>query len=126
MNVLTVNHVQITIPPNAENEARAFYCGLLGFREVPKPAVLEPRGGFWMDVGGFPVHIGTEERNGAAATKAHVAYEVDDLDGWRSHLATQNVKVTDGIQIPGFLRFEFRDPLGNRIEFLQSTSPGTL
>ena len=33
MRSSTVNHVQITIPPGAEDQARAFYCGLLGLSE---------------------------------------------------------------------------------------------
>ncbi len=35
--ILKVHHAQITIPKNAENEARVFYCDFLGLREVPKP-----------------------------------------------------------------------------------------
>ncbi len=42
--ILKVHHAQITIPKNAENEARVFYCDFLGLREVPKPESLQGRG----------------------------------------------------------------------------------
>ena len=44
-------------------DARAFYCGLLGLRGVEKLAVLQERGGFWLQVGDRQVHVGTEERD---------------------------------------------------------------
>jgi catechol 2,3-dioxygenase-like lactoylglutathione lyase family enzyme len=44
--IVGVDHVQITVPPDGVAEARAFYCGLLGLREVEKPEALRGRGGF--------------------------------------------------------------------------------
>jgi catechol 2,3-dioxygenase-like lactoylglutathione lyase family enzyme len=32
-----IHHVQITIPRGAEDEARTFYCDLLGLPEIEKP-----------------------------------------------------------------------------------------
>jgi catechol 2,3-dioxygenase-like lactoylglutathione lyase family enzyme len=119
VNVLGVLHVQITIPKGAEEAARAFYCGVLGLVEVPKPYELAGRGGFWLQLGAFQVHVGTEEIPSRADSKAHVAYEIDDLDGWRAKLQNAGVAIIDGIPIPYYRRFEFRDPFGNRVEFLQ-------
>ena len=48
MAIHRINHVQITVPKGAEAEARAFYCDLLGLREIAKPQSLEGRGGFWL------------------------------------------------------------------------------
>lgn len=31
-----IQHVQITIPPGTETEARNFYCGILGLLEIEK------------------------------------------------------------------------------------------
>lgn len=114
-----VHHAQITIPKNAEDVARRFYCGVLDLREVEKPASLQQRGGFWLEVGAFQIHVGTEDDVERAKTKAHLAYEVNDLNSWRAKLAEQSVKILDGVPIPNYERFEFRDPFGNRIEFLQ-------
>lgn len=49
--IVGIDHVQITVPAGAVAEARAFYCGLLGLREVEKPAALRQRGDFWLQAG---------------------------------------------------------------------------
>ncbi|HEV8592333.1 MAG TPA: VOC family protein [Pyrinomonadaceae bacterium] len=122
MKIIGVNHVQITIPVGAESEAREFYCSFLGLKEIEKPDELKGRGGFWLDVGIVPVHIGVEDLVERPNSKAHVAYTVDDLETWRQKLSKRGITVTDGIQITNFRRFEFRDPFGNRVEFLQKES----
>lgn len=117
--ILAIHHAQITIPNGAEEDARRFYCGLLGLREIAKPDELAGRGGFWLQVGDQQLHFGTEEFPEREKTKAHVAYLVKDLDECRQILAAERIAITEGIQIPGYRRFEFRDPFGNRVEFLQ-------
>lgn len=118
-----IHHVQITIPPEAEAAGRAFYCGVLGLPEIPKPAALLGRGGFWLQVGDQAVHVGVEEGVDRLATKAHVAYAVTDLAAWRTRLQAHGIELLDGIPIPGHHRFEFRDPFGNRVELIQRTTP---
>ncbi len=120
--ILGIHHAQITIPNGAEERARAFYCGVLGLNEISKPDALAGRGGFWLEVGDRQVHVGTEDDIERSASKAHVAYLVDDLDSSRQILAANGIDVIDGIQIPNFMRFEFRDPFGNRIEFIQTVT----
>jgi catechol 2,3-dioxygenase-like lactoylglutathione lyase family enzyme len=117
--LLRVHHAQITIPRGAEDEARKFYCGVLGLKEIPKPESLQNRGGFWLQLGETQIHIGVEDDFDRTKTKAHLAYEVDDLERWRVQLDEQGVNIIEGIPIPNYLRFEFRDPFGNRVEFLQ-------
>lgn len=118
-NLLQVHHAQITIPKNAESEAQKFYRDFLGLKEIPKPESLLGRGGFWLELDGFQIHVGTEDDFDRTKTKAHLAYLVEDLSGWRERLETNGVKILDGVPIPGCERFEFRDPFGNRVEFLQ-------
>jgi catechol 2,3-dioxygenase-like lactoylglutathione lyase family enzyme len=118
--IRALHHVQLTIPKGAEDIARAFYCQLLGLREIAKPGSLAGRGGFWLEVGDRQVHVGTEDGVERQRSKAHVAYLVDDLENSRATLANNGVEILDGIPIPGYSRFEFRDPFGNRVEFLQA------
>jgi catechol 2,3-dioxygenase-like lactoylglutathione lyase family enzyme len=118
--IIGIDHVQITVPTNAIAEARAFYCELLGLREVEKPVALDGRGGFWLQVGDRQVHVGTEEGVERHATKAHVAYAVADLAEWRARLAAAGVMILEGVPIPGFARVEFRDPFGNRVELIEA------
>lgn len=117
--IKAVHHTQITIPTGAVDAARDFYCELLGLAEVPKPESLAGRGGFWLQLGDHQVHVGTEDGVNRTSSKAHVAYLVTDLDGWREKLKSRDIVAVEGIQIPGYDRFEFRDPFGNRIEFLE-------
>ena len=118
-----LHHVQITIPVGAEEAGRAFYCGLLGLTEAPKPAALQGRGGFWLQIGDRQVHVGTEEGVERGRTKAHLAYEVNDLAAWHARLEAAGRVILDAVPIPGFERFEFRDPFGNRIEMLEVSRP---
>jgi catechol 2,3-dioxygenase-like lactoylglutathione lyase family enzyme len=114
------HHAQITIPNGAEAEARRFYCELLGLPEINKPKSLQGRGGFWLQLGEQQLHVGSEEGVNRLATKAHLAYQVDDVDGWRAYLEAHGVQPLASIPIPGFRRFETRDPFGNRMEFIEA------
>jgi catechol 2,3-dioxygenase-like lactoylglutathione lyase family enzyme len=122
--ILGLHHAQITVPKEAEENSRRFYCGVLGLRETPKPESLAGRGGFWLQVGSQQVHVGTEEGVERAATKAHLAYLVDDLEAWRARLAQEGIEALEGVPIPGYTRFEFRDPFGNRVEMIQALPSG--
>jgi catechol 2,3-dioxygenase-like lactoylglutathione lyase family enzyme len=117
MSINRIHHVQITVVPEDTDRARHFYCNLLGLTEVEKPEALKPRGGFWMQLGDQQIHVGVEPKEGQ--TKAHVAYQVDDLAAWRAKLRAAGVEIGTSVAIPGFERFEFRDPFGNRVEFIQ-------
>jgi len=119
-----INHVQITIPPGSEQQARAFYCGVLGLREIAKPESLAGRGGFWLELADQQIHVGTEDGVDRYLTKAHIAYEVGDVAYWRERLAARGAQIGDSVPIPGFERFETRDPFGNRIEFIQPIGAG--
>ena len=44
LSVRRIDHVQVAIPPNGEDRARAFYVELLDFNEIPKPPELADRG----------------------------------------------------------------------------------
>jgi len=120
--IIGLHHAQITIPTGTEEEGKNFYCGVLGLKEIEKPESLKGRGGFWFKVGTQDVHVGTEEGVERSTTKAHLAYQVEDLNHWRTILTNHNIKLLEGVPIPGYDRFEFRDPFGNRVEMIQALS----
>ena len=112
-----VDHVQVCIPPGAEEEARAFYGGLLGFTEVAKPESLMSRGGMWYLSGRVELHIGLDAVT--ERTKGHPAFEVKGVSEIRRYLESRGVKTKDEPLIPGRERFSFADPWQNKIEFLE-------
>ncbi len=120
MKIIGLHHAQITIPMDAEDAARRFYCGVLGLAETPMPEVLRERAVFWLQVGSLSVHVGREDGVDRGATKGHLAYEVADLNAWRGKLTEAGVDVLESIPLPGYARFEFRDPFGNRVEMIEA------
>ena len=115
-----LDHVQLAMPAGREDAARAFYGGLLGMSELPKPPVLAARGGCWFRSGAAVLHLGVEA-SFTPARKAHPALLVDDLDRLATALTAAGCECTraDG-EIPGIRRFHTSDPFGNRIEFQQA------
>jgi catechol 2,3-dioxygenase-like lactoylglutathione lyase family enzyme len=117
MAVIGLDHVQLAIPASGEDQARAFYAGLLGMAEVPKPAQLS-RSGCWFVGGAVNLHLGVDP-DFRAATKAHPALVVDDLDALRARLEAAGCDASDDKPIAGFRRFFTADPFGNRIELME-------
>ncbi len=65
------------------------------------------------------MHIGAEEGGvERAATRAHLAYLVNDLARLRTAVVGSGCEAVEGPPLPGYQRFETRDPFGNRVEFL--------
>jgi catechol 2,3-dioxygenase-like lactoylglutathione lyase family enzyme len=114
-----IHHTQITVPKGMEAEARQFYCNVLKLKEIEKPKSLIGRGGFWVQVGDKELHIGTEEGVERSHTKAHIAYEVEDIKLIEDTLKQYGIKALESVPIIGYERFEIRDPFGNRVEFIK-------
>src|SRR5262245_372697 len=119
MSIVRLNHLMVTIPKGAEDKAREFYCGALELKEIPKPESLAGRGGLWLEIGDQQIHLGVEDGVDRQATRAHVAYQVSDLAEWQKHLEAHGFTPLDNVPIPGYIRFEIRDPFGNRLQFFQ-------
>jgi catechol 2,3-dioxygenase-like lactoylglutathione lyase family enzyme len=116
-----IHHVQLACPPGSEAELRAFYHGVLGLGEIPKPAALAARGGCWFRGDGIELHLGVEE-DFRPARKAHPGLLVRDLDAWAGRLRAAGHPVRPDGDFPGMRRFYSEDPLGNRLEFLEPVS----
>lgn len=113
-----IHHVQVAMPAGGEDRARAFYGDLLGLTEVQKPENLRARGGVWFETENLQLHLGVDPRF-TSATKAHVAFEVDDLAAIRARCEAAGHPATEDEPLPGFDRVYVDDPFGNRIELLQ-------
>ena len=114
-----LHHVQLTVPVGAMGEAKLFYCSILNFREVRKPENLHHVPGLWLQLEEVQIHIAEEECDYRSQTRAHVAFLVNDLQEVREALQAKEVSISENVPIPGFERFDFRDPFGNRIEVMK-------
>jgi catechol 2,3-dioxygenase-like lactoylglutathione lyase family enzyme len=119
VTILGIDHVQVAAPSGCEAEARAFYSGLLGLEELPKPGVLSSRGGCWFRAGSHELHVGVEEPF-APARRAHPGFVVDDLAELAERLRAEGIEVTPDETLPGVERVHIADPFGNRLELRQA------
>ncbi|MFI7414978.1 glyoxalase [Streptomyces sp. NPDC049627] len=116
--ITAVDHVQLAAPPGSEEQLRAYYVGVLGMTEVPKPPALAARGGCWFQVGGVQLHLGIE--NGfRPAEKAHPGLRVAGIEQYGTWLEGHGAPVEWDENLPGHKRFYSYDPVGNRLEFLE-------
>jgi catechol 2,3-dioxygenase-like lactoylglutathione lyase family enzyme len=119
MTVLGIDHVQVAMPPGGEDDARAFYNGILGMEELPKPEALRARGGCWFRAGAQELHVGVETEF-VPARKAHPGLVVSDLRAIRARLAEAGAAYEDDASIDAVDRLFVDDPFGNRLEVRQS------
>jgi catechol 2,3-dioxygenase-like lactoylglutathione lyase family enzyme len=119
MRFLAIDHIQLSIPPGGEEQARRFYGDLLGFLEVPKPAEFLNRGGAWFEQGTIKLHLGVEA-DFHPLKKAHPGLLVEDLEALIARLSEADYEV-DRNQPPleTYKRAHVLDPFGNRLELLE-------
>ncbi|MBD0840812.1 MULTISPECIES: glyoxalase [unclassified Streptomyces] len=116
--ITAVDHVQLAAPPGSEDRLRAYYVGVLGLTELPKPPAFAARGGCWFRTGAVQLHLGIE--NGfRPARKAHPGLRVTGIEEYAARLAARGAPVTWDDTLPGYRRFYSEDPVGNRLEFLE-------
>lgn len=112
-----IDHVQLAMPVGGEDQARAFYSGVLGLPEVPKPAHLAVRGGVWFQCGAAQLHLGREP-GFIPAKKAHPALSVDDMPALLDMLSARGVAILPEEAVAGLQRATIFDSFGNRIELI--------
>jgi len=118
--LLSLDHVQVAIPPGSEGKAIAFYTGVLGLAQLAKPAPLAQRGGAWFQGPGFQIHVGAEE-DFRPAKKAHPAFRVANFDELLARLEQEGINFRPDEEIPELRRGFIDDPFGNRIELIASS-----
>lgn len=116
--VKRIDHIQLAAPKGAEQEARKFFSDRLGLEEVEKPESLKGRGGVWFRLANQQLHIGIEEPF-SPATKAHPAFEVENIEELKLHLKQQAISFIVDEKLPHADRIYLNDPFGNRLEFLE-------
>ena len=125
---MRLHHVQMMMPPNGDESARAFWRDAVGLTEVPKPPAMADRPGCWFrgfnadGSVGVEIHVSVAEPF-VPSHRAHPAIELDaaqQLDplGERIEAAGFEVSREDRHNFEGYLRFHCFDGFGNRVEVL--------
>lgn len=117
MAISALHHVQLAMPAGGEEKARAFYQGVLGIPEIPKPLNLAKRGGCWFEQGSLRIHLGIET-DFRPARKAHPAFLVVDLPTLKTALEAAGYSLNSDEPLAGYDRVYVNDPFGNRIELM--------
>lgn len=116
IRIVRTQHVSVPRPhgEDARRRAVAFYSGLLGLREIPRPATFGDLDVTWFRIGDTELHVfGTE---GHAHPGSHFCLQVDDLRTARRDLEAAGVPCRETDRIPNRPRFMIADPFGNSIE----------
>ena len=117
ISIISLQHVNVRVPPAVEVAAKTFYGTLLGLREIPKPEDARARGGAWYQLGGVQLHLSRDGNAANEGSKRHICFHVADLEKAKQHLAQGGVEILpDDEPMAGMPRFYIRDPGGNLIE----------
>jgi catechol 2,3-dioxygenase-like lactoylglutathione lyase family enzyme len=125
MAVTAIDHINIMGPAALIERCRAFYVGVLGLADGPRPAFRSR--GFWIYAGGQAlVHL-TEGDAAAAEGSAsidHFAFRCDDLEAMRARMDARGVEYqVDSVPGSGPTQLFLRDPAGVGIELNFPDSP---
>ena len=115
MRLMGIHHSSIVVTDM--ERARRFYSGVLGLKEVERPANFTTPV-VWFEVGDEHVHLIPSERPDTESPR-HFALHVDDARAAREHVRAQGIEIQETVPIPGADRFFINDPDGNMIELIQ-------
>jgi catechol 2,3-dioxygenase-like lactoylglutathione lyase family enzyme len=118
--VTHIDHVSVLITDTARS--RAFYGGVLGLREIPKPRTFDFVA-LWYDLGGgHTLHLLLKPQRDTLSPR-HFALRVPDAKAARELVRAHGVEILETGPIPHCDRFFVSDPDGNRIELIQWKEP---
>ena len=116
IGIISVNHVNVTVPAALEAAAKHFYHAVLGLEEIPKPAGTRQNLGAWYQLNGLQLHLSVADVTNETSD-AHVCYQVADIGLANQAFRDAGVSIIpDPRPVAGQSRFFVRDPGGNLIE----------
>jgi len=110
-----IDHVAIDITD--VDRAKAFYSGVLGLQEIPRPPTFD-FGGAWYQIGPEVLHL-VSRPQGYPEAPHHFCLSVEDIEQAARVIESAGYVLTwdTRYKISGIDRFFVRDPDGNRVEF---------
>ena len=126
-----VDHLNVQVPPEKEEEAKRFYQDLLGLKRLKKPDSLGPAGAHFCisEEPWYELHMGVARDTTVADIdhnlRNHLGFQVDDLAAARRAFEAAGVEILEAG--PAYSeerdfhqeRFFVLDPGGNRLELLE-------
>jgi len=120
INATRINHITLAAPAGEHEKVRAFYGGVLGLKEIPRPEALNAVYDLiWFEFLGHLLHIDFSPPWTKPAENRHVALEITDLPGVRRYLESKGATIREAVAIPDRERFYLLDPFGNYFELLE-------
>ena len=120
VNAKRINHVTVAVPAGEHERVRAFYGGLLGLEEIPRPAALNAVYDLmWFRFLDILLHLDFTPPWIAPAENRHLAFEIEDLPTVRRYLETNGATIRKAVAMPDRERFYLLDPFGNYFELLE-------
>lgn len=132
--ITCVDHLNVQVPPEKEDEAKRFYGEVLGLRPLKKPDSLGPAGQHYC-ISENPyaeLHLGVARNAEGQSNKAmrnHLGFQVENLTEARRRFEAASVRIEEAepaySKERGFHqdRFFVFDPGGNRLEILAPRRP---
>lgn len=116
-DMVKIAHVNLRIPSGSEPIAESFWCDVLGFTRLPKPAG-NTHPGLWFSHGSYEVHVSPDD-DFTPVTRAHTAFVVEGLNELYAKLQSEGTEVTvsKGTEDDVVACF-VADPFGNRLEMV--------
>ncbi len=118
MSIHSIHHVQLGFPAGQQALVRHFYGELLGLKEFrlggTGNALRFYAASQRVDL--VPVPDWTPA---PATQSSRLAFEVQNLPGFRARLLDAGLQIDETRPLPGHLRFYANDPAGNPLEFLE-------
>ena len=115
-----IDHCSVLITDLAK--ARAFYVGVLGLKEIPKPKTFDFVALWFQLEDGQTLHL-LQKPQPDTRSPRHFALLVPDVNAARAHFRLHGIEIQETGPIPHCDRFFVFDPDGNRIEIIQWIEP---
>ena len=113
LNARRINHITVAVPAGEHERVRAFYGGVLGLEEVPRPAALNAVYDLmWFKLLDVLLHLDFTPPWMQPAENRHLALEIEDLPSVRRYLESRGATIREAVTMPDRERFYLLDPFG--------------